>query len=57
MPRRHFADVENGLSKHDREIATIRKLLVQAVRMLVATRKRLDETNKTLDRLIRSRAR
>ena len=54
MLRRHFADRETGLSKHDREIAAIRKLLVQGAKMLVATSERLDETNKTLDRLIRS---
>jgi hypothetical protein len=64
MPRRRAADVEKGLSKHDREIVAIRKLHLQAAKMLIATGKRLDgtnktldETNRTLDRLIRSRAR
>lgn len=58
---RRVADVEAGLSKHDREIAAIRKLLVQGAKMLIATNKTLDDTNKTLDdtnktlnRLIRS---
>ena len=51
---RRVADVEAGLSKHDREIAAIRKLLVQGAKMLIATNKTLGETNKTLDRLIRS---
>jgi len=54
---RRVADVEAGLSKHDREIAAIRKLLVQGAKMLIATGKRLDDTNKTLNRLIRSPAR
>jgi hypothetical protein len=42
------------VSKHDREIAAIRKLLMEGAKILVRTHKRLEDTNKTLDRLIRS---
>lgn len=53
--------VPNKQSQHDREIAAIRKLVLQGMKMLVEnerqirkTNKTLDDTNKTLDRFIRS---
>jgi hypothetical protein len=53
--------IETRLSQHDKEIAAIRKLIVQGMRMLVSNERQIkanaaaiQETNKTLDRFIRS---
>ena len=41
-------------SLHDREIAAIRKLVVEGMKMLVENERQIRQTNKTLDRFIRS---
>jgi len=53
--------IEARLTQHDREIAAIRKLVVQGMKMLVANEHQIKaltaaqaRTEKTLDRFIRS---
>jgi hypothetical protein len=46
--------VESHLSKHDREIAAIRKLIVTGMKLVVETQRAQRKTEQTLERFIRS---
>ena len=48
------SSVQEHLSRHDREIAAIRKLILQGMKLVVEVQKAQKKTEQTLERFLRS---